>query len=121
MKINRYNFICTIGLFFVASMMLTSCAKIAVMVTPEKKAEPSKTELAKIAKDHFWKTLHDGHYNDLPETTRLLTAAYLQNPNDPDLAGFLGFAHIWKIAERSRQTELQPTIINHSVLARRFF
>lgn len=80
---------------------LTSCEKIALLTTPPKKPQPSHSQLANLAEKNFWDNLHQGNYAGLPETTTLLTAAYLENPNDPTLAAHLGFVHIWKITERA--------------------
>jgi hypothetical protein len=91
------------------------------MTTPGKKAEISTEVSAQDAKNNFWQVLHQGQYDEVPEAIRMLTFAYIQNPNDAELAAFLGFAHIWQVAERSRHPELDPTIINEIILARRFF
>ena len=102
-------------------ILLTSCEKMALLTTPKKQPIPSHTHLAEQAEKNFWDTLHKGQYQNLPETTKLLTAAYLQNPNDPKLAAHLGFVHIWKITERQREKTIEPTITNEIILARKFF
>lgn len=105
----------------IITLALTACEKIAVHFTPEKQAELSHSELATHAENLFWKTLHQGNYNNIAEANRLLTAAYLENPNDPTIAAHIGFLHIWKITERYRDTPLQPTIVNEIILARKYF
>jgi len=102
-------------------LALTSCSDIAVMTTPKKQPIASHTPLAEQAERKFWITLHQGRYEDIPEATHLLTAAYLQNPNDPLVAAHLGFLHIWQIAERQREEKLDPTIVNHIILANKYF
>lgn len=110
-------------LFFAgcALLVLTACEDLAVHFTPEKKPLTSHTELAQQAEKKFWDTLHHGRYNDIPETNRLLTAAYLQNPNDPALAAHLGFLHIWAITERQRDKNIPPSIVNEIILAKYYF
>ena len=51
----------------------------------------------------------------------MLTAAYLENPNDPRLAAHLGFMHIWKITERERLKINDPLIVNEIILAKKYF
>lgn len=100
---------------------LSACENIALMMTPAKKAKSSHTALANKARKSFWDTLHSGNYNGLPETTKNLTAAYLENPNDPELSAFLGFSHIWKITERQRLTNIPPTITDEMILSQKYF
>ncbi|QLH44046.1 MAG: hypothetical protein HWD59_07665 [Coxiellaceae bacterium] len=103
------------------TLLVAGCDKLAVAFAPAKKPILADTPLATQAKRQFWMTLHQGHYDRLPETTELLTAAYLQYPNDPELAAYLGFAHIWWISERQRLTQLPPNIVNHIILAHKYF
>src|SRR5687768_5920271 len=85
---------------------LSGCEDVAVMMTPKKHPVPSDTELSKQAELKFWNTLHQGEYQNIPDADRLLMAAYLENPNDPQLAAHLGFLHIWKITERARNKNI---------------
>ena len=101
--------------------LLCACEQIAVLSTPPKKPVISRTTLAKKAKQTFWVNLHEGNYDQLPTTIKLLTAAYLQNSNDPQLAGFLGFSHIWKLTERNREKVIPATITNEIILSKKFF
>lgn len=102
-------------------LMVAGCEEIAVMTTPKKTPVYSETDLAYEAEKNFWQTLHQGNYDNIPTVVRLLTAAYLQNPNNPKLAAHLGFTHIWKLAERQRENTADPTIVNESILARKYF
>lgn len=108
-------------LISIAAALLSSCEKFAITFTPSKQAIPSHTEFARTAQNQFWDTLHKGQYNKIPHTTQLLTAAYLENPNDALLASHLGFLHIWKITERARLHDMPPTIVDEIMLARRYF
>lgn len=103
------------------SLTLLSCERIALMTTAKKQPIASQNQLSMIAEKKFWETLHAGNYAAIPETTSLLTAAYLENPNDPKLAAHLGFMHIWKITERAREKTIPPTITNEIILARKYF
>jgi len=103
------------------SLALSGCEQMALMTTPSKKPQPSRSKLAQVAEKKFWDHLHQGAYEQLPETTKLLTAAYLENPNDPQLAAHLGFAHIWKITERARLQQVPPTITDEITLSKSYF
>ena len=102
-------------------LTLSACEKIAVLATPPKKPHLSRSQLATQAEKQFWQTLHQGNYAKLPETTQLLTAAYLENPNDSALTAHLGFAHIWKITERAREKNVPPTVTDEIILAKQYF
>lgn len=110
-----------LAICLMATLLLAGCEKIALMTTPKKKAISSHTKLAATAEKNFWDTLHTGKYAKIPETVTLLSAAYLENPNDPSLAAHLGFMHIWKITERAREKTIPPTITNEIILAKKFF
>lgn len=105
----------------ISLILLTACEDVAVLTTPKKDPVYSDSEIYNEAEKSFWTTLHQGNYENIPNVVRLLTAAYLQNPNDPKLAAHLGFAHIWKIAERQRENTIEPTIVNEAILSRKYF
>ncbi|WP_238400366.1 hypothetical protein [Legionella bononiensis] len=100
---------------------LVGCEQVALMSTPPKQAKASKDKLAIQAKHHFWNSLHHGRYQDIPRVSYLLTAAYLENPDDSQLAAYLGFTHIWKITERSRVHDQSPLITNEIILSKKYF
>lgn len=100
---------------------LFGCSQLAQLTTPKKKAIPSNTPLSFQAQQYFWTTLHQGDYSNIPQAKKLLLAAYLQNPNDPKLAAHLGFLHIWQLAERARLSNNDPSIVNHAILANKYF
>lgn len=100
---------------------LAGCEQVALMSTPPKQPKPSKNKIATQAKKTFWHSLHSGLYQDIPKTNYLLTAAYLENPNDPQLAAYLGFIHIWNITERARSNDNSPLITNEIVLSKKYF
>lgn len=100
---------------------LTGCEKLALMSTAKKQAVASHSKLAATAEETFWDTLHTGQYDHIPDAEKLLTAAYLENPNDPVLAAHLGFIHIWKITERQREKTPAPTIVDEIILSRKYF
>ncbi len=98
-----------------------ACGDLAVEFAPEKRPSTSGTGLATQANEQFQQALHAGKYDDLPQVLDLLTAAYLENPNDTAIAAHLGFAHIWRLSERQRLTSIPATITDDIVLARKYF
>jgi hypothetical protein len=100
---------------------LVACEHLALITTPQKKPVESTDKLALKAKHQFWNTLHQGFYQGISEVNYLLTAAYLKNPNDPQLAAYLGFAHLWKVTERERLETNSPTITNNVILSKKYF
>src|SRR5215831_7678330 len=68
----------------------TACDDLAVKFAPKKTAKASDTELSRKAHAYFLDSLRSGSYENLPEATRLLTAAYLQNPRDASISFHLG-------------------------------
>jgi hypothetical protein len=51
----------------------------------------------------------------------VLTAAYLQAPNDAKTAAHIAWLHNWRISERSRLSSVPTTITDDTMLARRYF
>ncbi|KGP62943.1 hypothetical protein EP47_07440 [Legionella norrlandica] len=100
---------------------LVACEKVALMTTPAKKQQSSKSQLAAQAEKYFWQTLHEGRYQDIPKADYLLMAAYLENPYDSKLAAHLGFIHIWKITETGRTKNHSPLIPNQIILSKKYF
>ncbi len=115
--LRRYGWIAVLGLL----CSTAGCDKLAIRFAPEKTADLSATTLSKQAKDLFWEALHGGQYDRLPEVRRLLTAAYLENPANPEISLLLAHAHLWTIAERTRLTEVPPGITDHAILAEKYF
>src|SRR5579872_749341 len=109
-------FVICIILFFLAG-----CENLAVLFTPKKKTVTKHNQLTNIAENQFWNTLHQGNYNEIENTNRLLMAAYLENPDDPQLAAHLGFLHIWELTERHRQQTISPAIVDHIILSNKYF
>ncbi len=102
-------------------LLTAGCDALAIRFAPEKTANPAQTALSQQAKQTFWDSLHGDRYNRLPEALRLLTAAYLENPRNQEISLLLAHAHLWKIAERFREPELDPRITDHAILAERYF
>jgi hypothetical protein len=82
---------------------------------------PSHTPLASNAKQAFWASLQEGRYADLPEVSESLTAAYLANPRDSELALLAAHAHLWQLSERSRRGTPKASITDQAVLAVHYF
>lgn len=102
-------------------LSIAGCEFMAVHSAPEKTAKPESTALSKQARAAFWDSLHAGSYERLPEVRTLLTAAYLENPRNPDISLLLAHAHLWTIAERFRLSESDPRITDHAILAETYF
>ncbi len=81
----------------------------------------SESDLARRASAAFRQALLAGRYEALPGITRLLSAAYLENPHDPEIALLLAHAHLWRISERARLDTPDPSITDHLILAERYF
>ena len=95
--------------------------RIAVMTAPKKVAIASRNEAATKADDLFWNTFHNGEYDKIQNTLEVLTAAYLQTPNDAKTAAHIAWLHNWRIAERARMDAIPATITDDTILARRYF
>ena len=98
------------------------CGALAVWSAPEKTPNAQRTPAAARADEIFWRTLHSGAYERIPESLVALKAAYLANPNDPVTAAHIGFLHIWRLTERARlPSGGGPDITDDAVLARKYF
>ena len=60
----------------------------------------------------FWRTLHGGAYDQIPQSLTALKAAYLADPNDSVTAAHVGFMHIWRLA-RARADRIRPGPRDH--------
>lgn len=95
--------------------------RIAVIAAPDKQAATTRSEAAVEADELFWQVFHGGAYAEIPRTLELLTAAYLDTPNDAVTAAHIAWLHNWRVAERARSPSATPSITDHIVLARRYF
>jgi hypothetical protein len=106
----------------IASILGTGCGRLAVWSAPEKAASPTRTAEAARADELFWRTLHGGAYEQIPEALTALKAAYLANPSDAVTAAHIGWLHIWRLAERVRLGPgAGPDITDHALLGRKYF
>lgn len=96
------------------------CAETAVRTAREKRPAASNSELADQATDAFWATFHDSLYDNLEPVVFQLTAAYLEQPRDPEIALLLAHAHFWKLAERRRK-DPDPRVTDSLLLAEKYF
>lgn len=107
---------------FVACHTDKLVAPIAIRAAAEKSPEPVASELSRHASKTFREALYDARYSDLPEARRLLTAAYLENPADPEIALLLAHSHLWTLSERSRIGDARdPGITDFAILAEHYF
>ena len=51
------------------------------------------------ADELFWQIFHDGDYDKIPAALNVLTAAYLQTPDDAVTAAHVAWLHTWCISE----------------------
>src|SRR5262249_44137088 len=116
--VSRTRRILTLILFVIVVDL--GCGFLALKFAPKKTAKASDSELARHAQSVFHESLAAGRYENLPEVLRLLTAAYLQNPRDPSVSFLLGMAHLWKVAERFRESKQEPTITDDLILADKY-
>lgn len=105
---------------FACILSIAGCAELAIWMAEKKVAHESHTELAQHAKNYFWSTLHHHQVNHIPHAEQLLMQAYLQNTNDPTLAAYIAFLHIWRLTERDL-THPDPLIVNEIHLAQDYF
>lgn len=110
-----------LGIGIAVAMLVGGCATLAIWSAPAKTPSAERTPLARRADDLFWRTLHSGEYEKIPEALTALQAAYLENPNDAITAAHIGWMHVWRLAERARLDPVPPTITDHAVLSRRYF
>ena len=95
--------------------------RIAVALAPAKKAASTRSPAALKADELFWRTFHSGAYDEIPRVLEVLTAAYLETPNDAVTAAHIAWFHNWRMAERARVSAVPATITDDVMLARRYF
>ncbi len=83
---------------------------------------PSATRSADAieASEFFWYAFHNGLYELIPDVLNVWTAAYLNDPNAPKTAAYIGAAHAWRLNERARLDPVLVTITDAAVFARKF-
>jgi hypothetical protein len=96
-------------------------SRIAVMVAPKKQTAKTRSEAALKADELFWETFHNGEYDKIPNALEVLTAAYVQTPNDAVTAAHIAWLHNWRVSERARKDSVPATITDDIMLARRYF
>lgn len=93
--------------------------------TLNKKKENSNlsldSELSRFANQYFWENFHRGNYHKIDSILYYLGASYNENPNHLETLTHLGFTHIWKLSERQSLDNIPPTIVDHAVLAYKYF
>lgn len=102
-------------------VLVAACDYVAVQSAPKKQPATTRTEAALRADTLFWETFHSGQYEKIPQALEVLTAAYLDNPNDPITAAHIGWLHIWRLSERARLSSVPSTVTDDAVMARKYF
>jgi hypothetical protein len=110
-----------LGAALAIGLATAACEQLAVWSAPAKTPSATRTAAAVEADKLFWKTLHGGEYDRIPDALAALKAAYLENPHDAVTAAHVGWMHIWRLGERARQASLRPDITDDAVLARKYF
>ena len=105
----------------IALLVSENWGSIAVLTAPNKQPATTRSEAAAEADKLFWRVFHGGAYEEIPRTLAVLTAAYLDMPNDAVTAAHIAWLHNWRVAERERLPSATPSITDHIVLARRYF
>jgi hypothetical protein len=108
-------------LLLALTLLIAACAQIAIVSAPKKLAVVERTSAAEQADKVFWDAFRGGNYNEIDAVLKQLTAAYLGSPGDAKTAAHIGWAHIWRFAERVREEPLSATIVDDAMLARRYF
>lgn len=111
-------------LLVLASTILSTvlgCAYIAIQSAPKKVASTTRKPLSNHADELFWRTLHEGNYDGIPEVLFKLKAAYVEDPNDWQIAAHIAWTHLWRLAERRRFAKISPEIIDDATLSLKYF
>jgi hypothetical protein len=111
-----------VGIGIAITLFAGGCARLAIWSASEKVPSVERTAAAQSADDLFWRSLHAGAYEQIPEVLNALKVAYLANPNDAVTAAHIGWMHTWRLAERARLVPAPgPEITDDAVLARKYF
>lgn len=110
-----------LGAALMMVLATAGCSRLAVWAAPAKQPSAARTGAAVEADKLFWKTLHAGRYDRIPDVLTALKAAYLENPRDAVTAAHVGWMHTWRLGERARQAALRPDVTDDAVLARKYF
>jgi hypothetical protein len=95
--------------------------RLAIASAPPKRAASARSEAAVEADKLFWSTFHGARYDDIQHALDILTAAYLQTPNDAVTASHVAWLHMWRVGERARNPQAPATITDDLVLANKYF
>ena len=105
-----------------ALLGLAGCGTLAVWFAPAKAPSPERRPQAARADELFWRVLHSGAYDRIPEAMTALKAAYVADPGDAVTAAHIGWLHIWRLSERARLPNAGgPDITDDAALSRKYF
>ena len=108
-----------LGFGIAALLGLGGCAAALSTFVPSPTAQPHPESQNLVAQ--FWTVFQNGDYDAIESVETPLKAAYLERPDDPELASKIGFLHAWRATERIRQADVQPQITDDLTLAMRYF
>jgi hypothetical protein len=119
---NKKTFLVIIlSVIAIGALALTNPDRIVVWQAPKKQAAQARSEAAQKADELFWQTFHQGEYEKIQPALDVLTAAYLQTPNDAVTAAHIAWLHNWRTAERARLASVPATITDDTMIARGIF
>jgi hypothetical protein len=105
-----------------ALLGLAGCGTLAVWFAPDKTPSSERRPQAARADELFWRVLHAGAYDRIPEALTALKAAYVADPGDAVTAAHIGWLHIWRLSERARLPGGGgPDITDDAALSRKYF
>jgi tetratricopeptide (TPR) repeat protein len=110
-----------LALILIGLVAWAAWSRIAIQLAPKKQAAKTRSEAALKADELFWQTFHNGEYDRIPNALEVLTAAYLQTPNDAVTAAHIAWLHNWRVSERARKDTVPATITDDIMMARRYF
>lgn len=100
-------------------LYLNGCALIAEATSPSK--EPRLSHDRQELEKTFWLIFNEGDYEGIDSVLNNFKVSYLKNPKDPLIASRIAFLHAWRVTERARQINPQPTITDDLTMAARYF
>lgn len=77
--------------------------------------------ITKQAHRLFWKTFRNEEYRRLGKVAGILTAAYMQNPKNPQTVLLLAHTYLWRVAERNRVGGRGAHALSDLILAKHYF
>lgn len=97
------------------------CLAAGLVMAQSETAAPPRQPAALQADLLFWQTFHSADYANIQASIEASTAAYLRDPTDAVSAAYVGWLHMWRVAESDRLQQRPASITDDIVLARKYF